>query len=286
MATEIRLSLVVLSLMRCVFVMEFKMNLEKIETVVVNSTSSRTAAEIQSLEHTTVAITGCSDLLDREESVASTVVVTPVTCNVSENTKLSVINAEESLSVTSIRDREIEGTCAKVLNPSPAVQSVSNSIQRKVAFTSEGSCHFGKIAPNVSVFMFNDAKDSKGYFVNGVISYGAIGENETISIGDRADSEWNNYCDPTIEAVDSLDVLWHRKIQMEEAGGNTYILVSNRQRTTYEWLVITASDAKMDIVVSVYQSVALSQMVVNSSFSMELRDLAYENELDRSNRAA
>lgn len=276
MATEIRSTgLVVLSLMRWVFVMEFKM-LENVKSMEVYSTSGRSIEEIQSLQYSTGNREYLYELYCPEKAVASRVEIIPYTDSVNEATKLSVVLAEESASVTSIRNGEIEGTCAKVLDPSKSVESVCNSILTKVAFCREGSCNFDRVAPNVSVFLFNDAKDVRGDFIHNVIGYGPIANDEIISVVDGSNVNWDNYCHPVIEKTDSLDVLWYRKMQMEAFGGDTYILVSDRQRSTYEWFLITRGTTPLDVVVSVYDGVALSEIAVNDSFSMELRDLDYE----------
>lgn len=242
----------------------------------VNSTSARAMAEILATPYTCTS----EYTIGYEPAAVSIIEVEPYSVDANANTKLSVTLAEESASITLIRNGKVDGNCQKAFNASKQTQQDRNALITQEVLID--TCRmYTPLSLVTTILVFNDAKDELGNFKNTVVCYGQKNDGELVSVVDWSVLTNDNYEDAHVHQVDSPEVMWYLKKQMEfDKDGNTYILITDRQRTTFEWIVVANHEEIMDIDVSVYNGLALSSLTLNGDFTMEFRDQQYELQLN------
>lgn len=196
-----------------------------------------------------------------------------------DNTNMSICADEESISISIVRNGSVEGYCKKSKEPNKHASTVLSMCLHIPTITTMATAQYLDSLLNCTVYLFNDKKNEKGDFQNPAYCYRATQKEEFLSV---QDTRGNGMCDNATNLepikVASFETLMHFKVEMEKASvndENTYMLIVDRQRTTFEWIVFSNHEEQIDATAYVYNGIALSELHVND-FVIELRDSMYE----------
>jgi len=192
-----------------------------------------------------------------------------------DTTNMSLYAEEESISLNVVRNGSLEGYCKK----RKQLHGYANIILEMCLHVPTVTAQHLESLLNYTVYLFNDKKDEKGYFKNPAYGYRLTQKGEFLSV---VDWEHDNATNLEPVEVNSFETLMHIKVKMEKEsvdGDNTYILIMDQQRTSYEWMVFSNHEGQIDATAYVYNGIALTELHVND-FLIELRDSMYESQFD------
>ena len=200
-----------------------------------------------------------------------------------DNTNMSLFADQESTSISIVRNGSIEGHCKKSKAPNKHAGTVLSMCLHIPTITTMATAQYLDSLLNCTVYLFNDKKDTNGYFQNPAYRYRGTQQEEFLSVQDtRGHWEHDNATNLDPIEVASFETLMHFKVELEKASvddESTYMLILDRQRTTFEWIVFTNHKEQIDASAYVYNGIALAELHVND-FMIELRDSTYEAQFD------
>ncbi len=198
-------------------------------------------------------------------------------------TNMSLYAEEESTSLNVVRNGSLEGYCKKYKQVHEHTNTIREMCLRIPTITTAVTARHLDSLLNCTVYLFNDKKDAKGYFQNPAYRYRATQKEEFLSVQDTRDNGVPvNATNLEPVNVASFETLMHFKVEMEQASvddENTYMLIMDRQRTSFEWIVFSNHKRQIDATTYVYNGIALTELHVND-FIIELRDSMYEAQFD------
>lgn len=216
---------------------------------------------------------------DMDSKVNSETPIEAFQHSATDNTNMSLFVDQESISMSIVRNGSVEGHCKKSKKLHKHTRTfLAMCLYMPTITTMVTARHLDSLL-NCTAYLFNDKKDEKGYFINPAYCYRATQKEEFLSIQDTRDDALTinpTNLDP-IE-VASFETLMHFKVEMEKASLNnesTYMLIVDRQRTAFEWIVFANHKEQIEAAAYVYNGIALTELHVNDLI-IELRDSMYE----------
>lgn len=195
----------------------------------------------------------------------------------SNNLSLHARHGSTSLSV--VRNGVFDGYCKKYQNICEHTSTVLEMIIYYPEITTIHSAPCLLSLLNSTVYLFSDKKNKKGNFKNKSYCFRATQKEEFLTVQD-ADNDF--YCDLNPTEFASFETLMHYKKEMlNEAvdGENIYLLITDRQRTSFEWVIFANHEKEINAAAFIGNGIALAELH-NNALVIELRDSMYEKQFD------